>query len=69
MESPYGGLKLSKTVIFPVQKCLKYAVAKNAGEKKKITREFECSLELPAMLRMVEILVKLTCIEVYLDQP
>lgn len=35
MESPYGGLKLSKTVIFPVQKCLKYAVAKNAGEKKK----------------------------------
>lgn len=36
MESTYGGLKLSKTVIFPVQKCLKYAVAKNAGEKKRL---------------------------------
>lgn len=38
MESTYGGLKLSKTVIFPVQKCLKYAVAKNAGEKKDYKR-------------------------------
>lgn len=38
------GIKLSKTVILHIQKCLKYIFAKNAGDKNKLQENLKAQL-------------------------